>query len=187
MSWVPAKSAVESGGSFLSTFPYKIFLKKETTGTTNIYSFAVAYHSELLKNTFTDNTTYLSFQKQVIDPSTLDNYIIIPDPTAKNVYITLDMKVSNLTVTSAKINFYVEGSSGLAPFSFGENYNQTDAQVILGIIVNDAESQAGTTGGGDNQTTYVVQKVFTDLIIANLIINSVPVITAVPFTGGPIN
>lgn len=186
MAWVPSKVITEQGGIvFSSTFPFKIFLKKELKQGQSqpIYSFAVAYHSELLKNTFANNVSYLSFEKQSI--TGLDTFVVIPDPSTKNVYVTLDMKVSNLTITSAKINQYQEGDSGLAPFSFSNGFDQNFAQVILGIIVNDTEFEAGTTG--DNQTAYVIQKVFTDLIITNLVVNNLPVVTAVPFTGAPLN
>lgn len=185
MAWVPSKSINETGGSFNITHPFKIFLKKELKQGQSqpIYSYAVAYHSQLFKNTFTNKTTYFEFQSQKI--TGLDAFEVIPNPENKNIYITLDMKVSNLVVTSAEINFYQEGAKGLAPFTVDSNYNQTFAQSILGVIVNDSESQAGMLA--DNQTTYIIQKVFTDLIITNIIINNVPVIAAVPCWGGPIN
>lgn len=185
MAWVPAKKIIETGGNFPVTHPFKVFLKSTKVGNSFLYSCAVAYHSTLFKNTFTDQTEYFEYQKLPIVG--LDEYTTIPDPTKKNVYVTLDIGVSNLTPTEANINFLPEGSKGLAPFSFSENYEQNFAQSVIAVIVNDSESQAGTSGGGDDQTTYIVQKIFSDLIITNLIINNVPVIAAVPCWGGSIN
>lgn len=186
MAFVQSKAVYETGGSFEITHPFKIYLKKsQPQGTSQpTYSVAVSYHSQLLKNTFTKNEGYFSFQKQNI--TGLDQFQIIPPPESKNVYVVLNCGVSNLTVTSADIDFIQEGQPGLAPITIDpESLDQTFAQVVLGIIVDDAEATPGEIS--DGQTTYVIQKVFTDLIVTNLVINNIPVIMPVPFGGGPIN
>ena len=144
MAWVPSKAISESGGgATVLTHPFKVFLKQEQqTGSDVIfYYYSVAYHSQLFSNEFENNTTYFSYKK--IPITGLDFYEIIPDPTLKNVYITLDVTVSDLVPTSAEINYHVEGDEGFAPFSFTTNYEQNFAQVVLAVIVNDSESVAG--------------------------------------------
>lgn len=176
---------------FLSTkytHPFKVDWRVRKVNGERKYSFAVNFHSKLYKgmNTRGQFLEYEFFQLEGIDT-------IQEAPTSfpsKNYYCVLKINVSSLQGQSARI-VWVEGDDkqdDLAPIKFedAQNYKQTEARVIIGAAIRDLEAAPGLKN--DNvKTVYFCQYVNTNLIMANMVFNGIPVVYPVPIPGGRLN
>ena len=169
--------------------PFKIDWRVKKTGGQRKYSFSVNYHSKLYKGASTRGQ-YLDFDLITISGLDFEKEAPSSFPKSKNLYCVLKVNVSNLQAQSAKIE-WVEGDSSeddlsAIKFEDSQSYKQTEARVILGIAVRDLEAVSGLTG--DNvKTVYIIQYVNTNLIMANMVFNGIPVVYPVPIAGGRLN
>lgn len=169
--------------------PFKIDWKISKTGGQRKYNFAVNYHSKLYKGTATRGQ-YLEFD--FLNISGLDFIKEAPTsfPNSKNLYCVLKVTISNLQAQSARID-WIEGDDkqdDLAPIKFedSQSYKQTEARVIIGVGVRDLEASPGLRQ--DNvKTVYIIQYTNTNLIMANMVFNGIPVVYPVPISGGRLN
>lgn len=173
-------------------YPFAVdFRREKTAENTRKYFFAVNYHSKLYTGTQNKNT-YLDWKN--ISIAGLDQEKEAPTgwPTSgKNYYCILKINVSSLQAQTAIIE-WVEGDDQiekLAPIKFAsaEDYQQTEARVIIGVAVKDKESTAGLAPNRQTDAIYFIQYVTSNLIMANMVFNGVPVIYPVPISGGGLN
>lgn len=172
--------------------PFKIDIGKDgkkSDGTPQ-YTLAVNYHSRLYKE-LTTRDRYLDYTNLTI--TGLDFVQRVPSSfPGKNYYCVLNIDVSDLSATSAKIE-WVEGDNSqddLAPvvFTSSDNLRQTKARIIIGVLVSDDEAVAGLPGNESAvNTSYIMQFVNTNLLMCNMVFNGVPIIYPVPFGGGRLN
>jgi hypothetical protein len=171
----------------VNPFQIDIFQKKD------VIEVAVAYHSGLFgPMTFSESALKYKRIEIVGLDKTLDK---ITKKTAmdKNYYVVLKIKVNNLKAESAEIKV-VESDKNekeLDPVKFdsAENLKQTEANVILGVIVHDGGQYAATlsTDQGGIETFYLIQFVNTNLIMANMVMDGIPIVYPVPISGGRLN
>ncbi len=169
--------------------PFKIDWKVSKINGQRKYIFAVNYHSKLYKGMSTRGQ-FLEYD--ILNIAGLDFIKEAPNsfPVSKNYYCVLKVKVSNLQAQSAEIT-WVEGDQrddDLAPIKFedSQNYKQTEARVIIGAAVRDLEASPGLKNDVI-KTVYIIQYVNTNLIMANMVFNGIPVIYPVPIPGGRLN
>lgn len=169
--------------------PFKIDWRVSKVGGERKYNFAVNYHSMIYKGMNTRGQ-YLEYDTLTING--LDTIKEAPSsfPKTKNFYCILKVTVSNLQAQSAKIE-WVEGDDkqdDLAPIKFenSDSYKQTEARVIIGVAVRDLEASPGLVKD-TIKTVYVMQYVNTNLIMANMVFNGIPVTYPVPIHGGRLN
>lgn len=171
-----------------SSHPFKIDILKNGTKSdgTPQYALAVNYHSRL----FTDLSKTEEFlQYNQITITGLDFAQDVPASfPGKNYYCVLKIMVDNLQAKSAKIEWVSDDASvdTLQPVKFisSQDRKQTEARIIIGVLVNDDEAVAGTPAAGRINTTYIIQNINTNLIMCNMVFDGVPVVYPVPFAGG---
>jgi hypothetical protein len=187
--------------------PFKIDILKDGRRGDGLPNFklAVNYHSRLFVG-MSLNSKYLSYRKVGIKGLDFAQPVPASFP-GKNYYCVLKIPVTDLQVpegtsTSAEI-IWVEDDktvNELNPIIFESNDNlkQTEARIIIGVLVSDDEAIAGTDntavvngqtvgGAGAVNTAYVVQFINTNLMMCNMVFDGVPVIYPVPFGGGRLN
>jgi hypothetical protein len=169
--------------------PFKIDWRITKKGGQRTYNFAVNYHSKIYRGT-SNRGQFLEFD--ILPISGLDFIKEAPSgfPQSRNLYCVLTVRVSNLQAQSAKIEWILgdDQQDELAPIKFEdtENYKQTEARVIIGVAVRDLEASPGLVND-TVKTVYIIQYVNTNLIMANMVFNGVPVTYPVPISGGRLN
>jgi hypothetical protein len=155
------------------------------------YTLAVNYHSRLYVG-MKIRDKYLSYEKKSI--TGLDFIKEVPPEfggePSQNIYCVLELGISNLQVQTAKIEYRVgdKNEDELDPIVFesSDNLRQTGARIIIGVLTLDDEAIAGLPSS-DAKTPYIVQFVNTNLMIANMVFDGIPIIYPVPFIGGRLN
>lgn len=155
---------------------------------------AVNYHSRLFTRLEIENN-YMIHKIQTITGLDFEKEIPGSFP-GKNFYCVLKIKIDSLRISNenkAATIEWVEGdqSETLKPVIFDSNDNarQTEARIIIGVLVNDGEATAGTLSPdlGGARTNYIIQFVSTDLIMTNMVVDGIPIVYPVPFIGGGLN
>jgi hypothetical protein len=155
---------------------------------------AVNYHSRLYTG-FEIQNQYLIYKQKTITGLDFKEQIPSSFP-GKNFYCVLNIKINGLQVANedkaASIKWVQSDSSAdLRPvvFESAQTLNQKEARIILGVLVFDGESTAGTLSPdfGGAKLPYISQFVTTDLIMTNMVINGIPIIYPVPFIGSSLN
>jgi hypothetical protein len=153
---------------------------------------AIAYHSSLFTGMSLQGGR-LSYDKIKISGLDFNKSVAKNAAKSKNHYAVLSVKISNLTAQSAQVK-WVEGDANaeeLDPVKFdsGDSLKQTEARVILAALVHDGEQFAGTlaVSGGGVETFYIIQYVNTNLIMANMVMDGIPIVYPVPISGGRLN
>jgi hypothetical protein len=185
-----------------SAHPFKINIGKQgkkQDGTPQ-YTLAVNYHSRLYIG-MKLREKYLSYEKvryaggsQGLDFKSikgLDFAELVPQEFPKeNIYCVLELKISDLKVTNAQIKYVIDDKNEdeLDPIVFesADNLKQVGARAIIGILVMDDEVIAGLDAS-EAKTPYIVQLVNTNLMMANMVFDGIPIIYPVPFIGGRLN
>ncbi len=156
---------------------------------------AVNYHSRLYTG-FEIKDEYLIYkQKSIVG---LDFKKEVPSSfPGKNFYCVLNIKTQGLQVSNedkaVSIKWVEDDKStnDLSPvlFESAQTLNQKEARIILGVLVFDGESTAGSLSPdlGGAKISYISQFVTTDLLMTNMVFNGVPVIYPVPFIGSSLN
>lgn len=173
------------------THPFKIDFERSLDSGGNVkYFAAVNYHSRLFTG-MGRTDKYLQWLK--INITGLDFKKLVPSSfPGDNFYCVLKVTVNNLEATKAEI-IWVSGDktvNELQPVTFdsSDNLKQTEARIIIGVLVNDREAVAGTTDGpNEAKVDYVMQFINTNLMMCNMVFNGIPVIYPVPFGGGRLN
>lgn len=168
--------------------PFKIDILKDGSkddGTPQ-YSLAVSFHSRLFTG-LTQTEEFLQYNQ--IDISGIDTLQKVPPSfPGKNYYCILNIKINNLQATSAKIEWVSDDASvdALQPIKFqsSQDKKQTEARIIIGVLVDDDEVIAGTPSEGRINTSYIIQNINTNLILCNMVFDGIPVLYPVPFAGG---
>jgi hypothetical protein len=156
---------------------------------------AVNYHSRLYTG-FEIKDQYLVYKQKSI--TGLDfKQKVPPSFPGKNYYCVLNIKIQGLQVSNedkaVSIKWVEDDKStnDLSPvlFESAQTLNQKEARIILGVLVFDGESTAGTLSPdlGGAKISYISQFVTTDLLMTNMVFNGVPVIYPVPFIGSSLN
>jgi hypothetical protein len=99
------------------------------------------------------------------------------------MYVILKVPISNLRPQSASIEF--KNSINESEFIKIGGYKQSEANVVLGCVRCD--TVGAVLPKATQKTLYCHQAVSSNLIISNMVINSIPVVYPVPFTGAAIN
>jgi hypothetical protein len=92
----------------------------------------------------------------------------------------LELKVQSLQVQSANIVWSQGGNP--QTLEFGSGMDQKAARILIASIRNDSKYNLGTISAGLS-SLYIDQMLSSNLIVANMVFNSVPVIFPVPFCG----
>ena len=155
---------------------------------------AVHYHSRLFTGMSVEKDYLIHKVKEIIG---LDFPVEVPGSfPGKNFYCVLRIKIQNLSIAPGDKSVTIEWVEGdnnqlLKPvlFQSADNLRQTEARIIIGVLVNDGEATAGTTAPsqGGAKTNYIMQFVTTDLIMTNMLFNGVPILYPIPFIGGGLN
>ena len=190
--------ATAVGGSVNLMHPFKleVFQSKDLDSEGRpSYKVSLNWHSKLyngFKVPQNGGAQFLTFQKNKID--NLNFLFDVPkDIYAKQYYYCLlDVNITDLRVTSAKIKFVMgNGSDQLHPIAFesASNLRQIAARVILGVVVSDNKytpANALVPSSDDAppaDSVYVLQYVHSNLLMTNMVSNGVPVVYPVPFLG----
>jgi hypothetical protein len=171
-----------------TSHPFKIDILRngsKSDGTPQ-YGLAVSFHSRLFTG-LSKTEEFLQYNQ--INITGLDFLQNVPASfPGKNYYCILKIMVSNLQATSAKIEWVSDDASvdSLQPVKFqsSQDRRQTEARIIIGVLVNDDEAIAGTPPEGLINTTYIIQNINTNLIMCNMVFDGIPVVYPVPFAGG---
>jgi hypothetical protein len=155
---------------------------------------AVNYHSRLYTG-FELKDQYLVYKQKSIKG--LDFKKDVPSSfPGKNFYCVLNIKINDLQISNddqaVSIKWVVDDKSqDLRPvvFESAEVLNQKEARIILGVLVFDGESTAGTLSPdlGGAKISYISQFVTTDLIMTHMVVDGVPILYPVPFIGSSLN
>lgn len=156
---------------------------------------AVNYHSRLYTGFEIKNEYLIYKQKSIVG---LDFKKEVPSSfPGKNFYCVLNIKTQGLQVSNedkaVSIKWIEDDKStnDLSPvlFESAQTLNQKEARIILGVLVFDGESTAGTLSPdlGGAKISYISQFVTTDLLMTNMVFNGVPIIYPVPFIGSSLN
>jgi hypothetical protein len=169
---------------------YKVGLRNDGKPS---YNLAVNYHSHLysglkLKENYLD---YERIKIEEFSETGLDFLKPVPDDfPGKNFYCVLEININDLKATDANIQWVIGDTEEqlLAPVVFedSENYRQTKARIILGVLVSDRERSPGLDPT-DIRRSYIVQYIYTHLMMCNMVFDGVPVVYPVPFGGGRLN
>lgn len=173
---------------FPNAHPFKIDILKDgvkADGSAQ-YSLAVNYHSGLFRfvgdNFERINITGLDFLKKV--PASFPG---------KNFYCVLKILIVNSKFT-AKIEWVESDQSedDLAPIKTeqldDQQKKQTEARVIIGVLVADDEVIAGLPGNESAvNTPYILQYINTNLLLTDFCINGFPITYPTPISGGRLN
>jgi hypothetical protein len=155
-------------------------------------SVAVAYHSGLFKpmSISQGRLKYNRIEIIGLDENKSFSKKLAAD---ENHYVVLIVKINNLQAESAEVKI-IEGDTSeeeLDPVKFDseDSLKQTEARVILGVIVHDGGQYAGTLSVdiGGIETYYLIQFVNTNLIMANMVMDGIPIAYPVPISGGRLN
>jgi len=155
---------------------------------------AVNYHSRLFRGLEVENN-YMIHKIQTIKGLDFEKEVPSSFP-GKNFYCVLRIKINSLNVSSQSDAATIEWAEGdnselLKPIIFesANNLRQSEARIIIGVLVNDGEETAGTLSldFGGAKTNYIIQFVNTDLLMTNMVFNGIPVLYPVPFVGGGLN
>jgi|688.fasta_scaffold502313_2 hypothetical protein len=164
------------------THPFKIDFTRKVKGDDIEYKAGVIKHSVLYSGAEESNG-FLNFQS--IEIKKIGEMLDITDFPSKNAHILLVVTVDNLRAKSAEIKIASdadEDSMKSVKFSDSTGFKQTEARVILGSLIFDI----GITPvlKDDNvKTAFVSQFVSTNLIMTNMVLNGVPIVYPVPFSG----
>ncbi len=155
---------------------------------------AVNYHSRLYTG-FELKNQYLVHKQKSIKGLDFKKEVASSFP-GKNFYCVLNIKINDLQISNddqaASIKWVVDDKSeDLRPvvFESAEVLNQKEARIILGVLVFDGESTAGTLSPdlGGAKISYISQFVTTDLIMTHMVVDGVPILYPVPFIGSSLN
>lgn len=184
----------KGGGSVSFNHPFKIDIGRTTNSKGELqYTLAIAYHSRLYTGMSFTNQGGAFLQRNRINIEGLDFPQPVPSSfPGQNYYCVLKIDVNDLQATKAEMIYVSDDKSvnQLQPVRFesSQNRRQTEARIIIGILVWDDEAIAGLEGNESAlNTVYVEQFVNTDLMMCNMIFDGVPVIYPVPFIGGRLN
>jgi hypothetical protein len=165
----------------IPSFPFQVFITKDYIDNQLIYNAAVHFNSKLLSINF--------FDDGFIPIKGLDQIKQIPESTIKqkSVHCILEVKIESLYPRSAKIN-WVEGENEKETkfIEFGNNYIQKFARVTIASLYYDKYATPGFSskvGEDGSPSVYVYQQVNTNLVMSNMILDTVPVVYPVPFGG----
>lgn len=175
--------------------PFKIDILREgsrSDGTPKLF-LAVNYHSRLFTGMSFTNSGGAFLQWSKIDITGLDFKEEVPSSfPGQNFYCVLKITVNDLQATKADIIWVSNDKTvnELQPVTFesSQNRRQTEARIIIGVLVSDDESVAGTPGNDSAlNTPYIMQFINTNLIMCNMVFDGTPVVYPVPFGGGRLN
>jgi hypothetical protein len=176
--------------------PFKIDILKDgsrSDGTPKLF-LAVNYHSRIYSG-MSKTGKYLQWSRvpgteTSISGTDLKQEVPSTFPS-QNYYCVLKITVNDLQATKAEIIWVSNDKSvnDLQPITFqdGSNLKQTEARIIIGVLVSDDESVAGTPPEGRINTPYIMQFINTNLIMCNMVFDGTPVVYPVPFGGGRLN
>lgn len=102
------------------------------------------------------------------------------EQASDGLYAVLKIDVQSLQAQSASIEWQTP-AQGVKSLELDSQKNQASASIILGVIRSD-QNYLGSSSSGPS-SLYVDQNINTNLIIANMVFNGVPVIFPVPFPG----
>jgi hypothetical protein len=191
-----SKIGIPKGGTSVSfNHPFKIDIGRLTNSKGELqYTLAVAYHSRLYTGMSFTNAGGAFLQRNRIDITGLDFPQNVPTSTfpGQNYYCVLKITITDLQATRAEIIYVSDDNSvnQLQPVKFesSQNRRQTEARIIIGVLVWDDEAVAGLEGNDSAiNTVYLEQFVTTDLIMCNMVFDGLPVVYPVPFIGGRLN
>jgi hypothetical protein len=178
--------------------PFKIDILKDGSnadGTPKLF-LAVNYHSRIYSG-MGKTGKYLQWLRvpgtETSIPGTDLKQEVPSTFPGQNYYCVLKITVNDLQATKAEIIWVSNDKSvnDLQPITFqdGSNLKQTEARIIIGVLVSDDEAVAGTPRQNDSglNTPYIVQLINTNLIMCNMVFDGIPVIYPVPFGGGRLN
>lgn len=170
--------------------PFEMAVRNKIIGGIKKLVIAVSYHSSLytLLEERGSNSDIFYYKKLFI--TGLDFEQNVPDSfPSKKYYCVLNVTVNNLTAQSAKIEWVEDDEEKLAPikFSSGNDKRQTEARIIIGVLVRDKEASPGFPDSTSVPVAYIIQYINTNLMMCNMVFNGVPVIYPVPFGGGRID
>jgi len=170
----------------VTPFQIDIINKKSEVG------WALAYHSGLFQP-LKLSESYLQYKRIEIKGLNEIKTVSKKETEKENQYIVLNIKINNLMAESAEVKI-VKGdrnSEELNPIKFDsqDSLRQIEARIIIGVIVHDGNQYAGSLSKdfGGIETYYVIQFIQTNLIMANMVMDGIPVVYAVPISGGRLN
>jgi hypothetical protein len=178
-----------------STHPFKLEKVRRSPNSKasrdDIYV-AVAYHSALFTYMEERGNEYFKYKK--IDITNLDKQEIVPSTldcsgSSQNFYCVLNVKINNLRAQSAELKWVKSDRSenDLDPIKLDSEKRQTEARVIIGVVVCDTEYTPGLDQSRSSKFPYIIQFVNTNLIMCNMVFNGVPVVYPAPISGGRLN
>jgi hypothetical protein len=170
----------------IPSFPFMVHITKQYKGTELEYQAAVHYNSKLYRP-LSLSEKYLKYSK--INITGLDQIKKFPESKIKQngVHCLLELKINQLSAKSAEIKWVEEKLSdkNSSPIELNspEERDQITARVMIASILYDKYKIPGVTSANDVPGVYIYQYINSNLILANMIFNGVPVVFPVPFAG----
>jgi hypothetical protein len=189
--------------SFPKAHPFKIDIGKlkSSPGSPPKFTLSVNFHSGLFDGFSLSNNRF-TFKRLAI--TGLDFPQTVPESfPGRNFYCVLKTTFLKGEPNKSTIEWISsndqQASDDLAPIKVEQQSTgsgpsatqtkiQTEARVIIGVLVSDDEVIAGLPGGASAvKTPYVIQYINTNLVFTELCLNGVSVRYPFPMSGGQLN
>jgi hypothetical protein len=179
---------------FPKAHPFKIDLGKlkSSPGSPPKFTLSVNYHSGLFDG-FQREGDFVNFKRVSITGLDFPEQVPGSFP-GKNFYCVLKITFVNGLISKSEIVWIEsdESQEDLDPIKITTSDNglssQSEARVIIGVLINDDEVIAGLPGGGSAvNTPYILQYINTNLVITDFCVNGLSVKYPIPMSGGRLN
>jgi hypothetical protein len=172
----------------IPSYPFLVHISKNYEGSKLVYEGAVHYNSKLYRPLTQDNK-YLKYSRVSITGLDLIKKLSEDEIKKDGAHCILEIKISTLSPKSAEIKWITTklNDQNASPIEFNskEERDQIIARVMIASVLYDKYQIPGVTSETDSPGIYVYQYIQSNLILANMIFNGVPVVYPVPFAGSP--